>query len=175
MSHIWQLWSSDDCLPTFCVLWPAAILFGCHGNITFWKRISLNDNSVKTTEAVWLWFGTNVAWVRASQNSQNYGDLLLGLVAMATESSHRLIMGKGLNCIISIAREVMQTIFGTYDHLMIVYSVCVFDDQWPFCLVAMATLNFKKRNFFKWQLLQNHWSSMTLIWFKCCLGKANSK
>ena len=23
----------------------------------------------------------------------------------------------------------------------------MFDDQWPFCLVAMATLNFKKRNF----------------------------
>ena len=31
-----------------------------------------------------------------------------------------------------------------YDHLMIVYPACVFSDQWPFCLVAMATLNFKK-------------------------------
>ena len=30
---------------------------------------------------------------------------------------------------------------------MIVYSVYVFDDQWPFCLVAMATLNLKKKNF----------------------------
>ena len=27
---------------------------------------------------------------------------------------------------------------------MIVYLFYVFDDQWPFCLVAMATLNFKK-------------------------------
>ena len=57
-------------------------------------------------------------------------------------------MGKGLNCIFSITSEVMLTIFGTYDHLMIVYSVYVFDDQWPFCLVVMATLNFKKE-FFK--------------------------
>ena len=39
---------------------------------------------------------------------------------------------------------VMQTIFGTYDHLIIIYSMYVFDDKWPFCLVAMATLNFKK-------------------------------
>ena len=56
------------------------------------------------------------------------------------------IMLKGLNCIFSIASEGMQTIFSTYDHLMIVYSVYEFDDQRPFCLVAMATLNFKKRN-----------------------------
>ena len=42
----------------------------------------------------------------------------------------------------------MWTMFGIYDHLMIVYPVYVFYDQWPFCLVAMATLNFKKRNFF---------------------------
>ena len=71
------------------------------------------------------------------------------MVAMATESSHRLVMGKGLNCIFSITSEVMRTIFGKYDHLMIVYSVYVFDDQWPFSLVAMATfkLNFKKRIF----------------------------
>ena len=30
---------------------------------------------------------------------------------------------------------------------MIVYPVYVFYDQWPFYLVAMATLNFKKKNF----------------------------
>ena len=30
---------------------------------------------------------------------------------------------------------------------MIVYSVYVFDDQWPFILVAMATLYFKKQKF----------------------------
>ena len=53
-------------------------------------------------------------------------------------------MGKGLNCIFSITSEVMQIVFGTYDHLMIAYSVYIFDDQRPFCLVAMATLNFKK-------------------------------
>ena len=38
----------------------------------------------------------------------------------------------------------MWAIFGIYDHLMIVYSDYVFYDQWPFCLVAMAILNFKK-------------------------------
>ena len=42
----------------------------------------------------------------------------------------------------------MWTMFGIYDHLMIVYSVYVFYDQWPFYLVAMATLNFKKGIFF---------------------------
>ena len=63
---------------------------------------------------------------------------------MATESSHRLKMGKWLNCIFSITSEVMCTIFGSYDNRMIVYPVYVFYDQWPFCLVAMTTLNFKK-------------------------------
>ena len=61
------------------------------------KRNFLNNNSSKTTEAVGLLFGTNVAWRRTIQNSQKFGSLPLGLVAMATESSHRLIMGKGLN------------------------------------------------------------------------------
>ena len=37
---------------------------------------------------------------------------------------------------------------GSYDHLMIVYPVYVFYDQWPFCLVAMATLNLKKKDIF---------------------------
>ena len=53
-------------------------------------------------------------------------------------------MGKWLNCIFSLTTEVMWTIFGSYDHLMIVYPVYVFDDQWPFCLVSMATFNFEK-------------------------------
>ena len=77
-----------------------AILFGCHGNIKFKKRNFLNDNS-KTTEAVGLQFGTNV------ENSEKFGSLPLGLVAMATESSRRLIMGKWLNCTFSITTEVM--------------------------------------------------------------------
>ena len=50
----------------------------------------------------------------------------LGLVAMVKENSHRIIIGKGLNCIFSITSEVMRTVFGTYDHLMIVYSMYVF-------------------------------------------------
>ena len=58
-----------------------------------------------------------------------------------------LIMGKWLNCIFSITSEVMSTIFGIYDHLMIVYPVYMFDDQWLFCLVAMATLKFFKKSF----------------------------
>ena len=39
LSHIWQLWLFDDYLPSFYVLWPVAILFGCHGNIQFWKKL----------------------------------------------------------------------------------------------------------------------------------------
>ena len=41
----------------------------------------------------------------------------------------------------------MWTIFRIYDQLMIVYPIYMFDDQWPFGLVAKATLIFKKRNF----------------------------
>ena len=62
------------------------------------------------------------------------------LVAMVTESSHRLIVGKWFNCIFSITIEVMRTMFGCYDHLIIVYQVYVLNDQWQFCLVAMAKL-----------------------------------
>ena len=40
--------------------------------------------------------------------------------------------------------EVMWTIFGSYDHLMIIYPVYVFYDQQPFYLVAMATYNSEK-------------------------------
>ena len=75
---------------------------------------------------------------------------------MATESSHRLIMEKGLKCIFFISSEVMCTIFGSYDYLMIVYRVYVFHDQWPFCLVAIATLNLKKEFFFN-----DHFSKTT--------------
>ena len=63
------------------------------------------------------------------------------------KAPHRLKMGKWLNYIFSITGEVMLSIFGSYDHLMFVYTVFVFYDQWPFCLVAMATLNLKQRNF----------------------------
>ena len=51
-----QLWPLDECLPILCVLWPMAIVFGCHGNIKFKKKkkIFLNDISSKSTEAVWL-------------------------------------------------------------------------------------------------------------------------
>ena len=40
---------------------------------------------------------------------------------------------------------------------MIVHPVHVFDDQWPFCSVAMATFNLKKKDFFK----NNNSSEMT--------------
>ena len=45
----------------------------------------------------------------------------------------------------AITSEVVWTIFGSYDQLMIVYTVYVFYDQWQLCLVAMATLNLKKK------------------------------
>ena len=52
--------------------WLMAILFGCDGNIKFKKKKKnfLNDNS-KTTEAVRLQFGTNVAWLRTTKNCLN--------------------------------------------------------------------------------------------------------
>ena len=86
-----------------------AILLGCHDNFKFKKKkkdFFLNDNS-KTTEAVGLLFGTNVALLKTIQNSKKFSSLPLGLVAMATESSHTLKMGKWLNCTFSITSEVM--------------------------------------------------------------------
>ena len=86
--------------------------------------------------------------------------MVIGLVVMATENSHRLIMGKWLNCFFSLTSKVMLATFGRYDHLMIVCPIYVFYDQWPFCLVAIAmkTLNLKKKKkrIFKQQLLQSH-------------------
>ena len=38
----------------------------------------------------------------------------------------------------------MWTIFDSYDHLMIVDTVFVSDDQYLFCLFAIATLYLKK-------------------------------
>ena len=67
---------------------------------------------------------------------------------MATESSHRLIMGKSFNCIFSKTSEAIKTIFSSYDHFVILYQVSLFSKQRPFCLVVMATLNFTKSNFF---------------------------
>ena len=54
-------------------------------------------------------------------------------------------MKKWLNSIFSITIEVVWTIFGSYDHQMIVYPIYVFYGQWQFCLVAMAILNLKKK------------------------------
>ena len=57
VNHIWQLWLFDNCQCSICVLWPVAILFGCHGNFKFLKRdFFLNDKSFNTTDAVWLIF-----------------------------------------------------------------------------------------------------------------------
>ena len=49
---------------------------------------------------------------------------------------------------------------GSYDHLMIVYPIYVLYDQWPFCLVAMATLTFEKRNF----LNDNSFKTTEAVW-----------
>ena len=62
----------------------------------------LDDNSSKAIEPICHIFDKNVAGVGGFKNSKNYGDLPHGLVVMATESSHRLIRGKWLNCIFSI-------------------------------------------------------------------------
>ena len=108
------------------------------------KRNLLNDNSSKTAEAVGLLFCTNVAWLRTIPSSEKFCGLPLGLVAIATESSRRLIMGKWLNCTFSITIEVMWAIFGSYDHLMIVYPVHMFYDWWPFCLLPWQHSILKK-------------------------------
>ena len=49
-----------------------------------------------------------------------------------------LLFGCYDNWKVCITHEVMWSIFGIYDCLMIVYPVYVFYDLWPFCLVAMA-------------------------------------
>ena len=119
-----------------------AILFGCHGNIK--KKNFFNDNSSETTESVGLLLVQILLGYGQFQIVKKFGSLPLGLVAMATESCHSLIMGKWFNCTFSITSEVMSALFGSYDHLMIVYPVYMFYDQWPFCLVAMITFNFEK-------------------------------
>ena len=43
--------------------------------------------------------------------------------------------------------SLFPTLFGSYDHLMIVYPVYVFYGQRPFCLVTMETFNFEKTIF----------------------------
>ena len=49
------------------------------------------DYSSKITEAVGLLFGTNVARVRTIENSYKSANMSVGLIAMETENSHRLI------------------------------------------------------------------------------------
>ena len=70
-------------------------------------------------------------------------------------------------------------IFGNYDHLMIVYLVYVFYDQRPFYLVAMATLNLKKKYFFEMTAtskpLKMHDSNFSLNLVKMLLGKGQFK
>ena len=65
--------------------WPFCLV--ATATLNFKKRFFLNNNSSKTTEAVGLYFGTDVAWHSTIQNSQKFGGLHLGLVPMATESS----------------------------------------------------------------------------------------
>ena len=53
-------------------------------------------------------------------------------------------------------------------------SLYVFWQVAIFIFVAIATFSFEKKDFFKWQFW-NHYSSITLTWYKSCLGKGNSK
>ena len=70
---MWTIFGSYDhwmiVYPFFYVLWLVAILFGCHGNFKLKKNNFLDDISSKITEAVWLKFCTNVAWVSTIKNS----------------------------------------------------------------------------------------------------------
>ena len=128
------------------------------------KKIFFKWQFLQNHWSSWTLIGTNVAWHRTIQNCQKFGSLPLGLVAMATESSHRLIMGEWLNCTFSITIEVIWIIFGSYDHLMIVFAVYMFYDQWSCCLVATATFNFDKGRF-----QMTTWKPLG------CLGKGNSE
>ena len=69
--------------------WPFCLVAMATLNLK--RRNFLNDNSSNTTEAVGLLFGINVAWLRTIQNNENFGNLPIDLVAMSTESCHRLI------------------------------------------------------------------------------------
>ena len=53
-------------------------------------------------------------------------------------------------------------------------TLCVL---WPVAILfgGHGNINFFFKGIFNWQLLQNHWSSMTLIWYKCCFSKGNVK
>ena len=126
-----------------CLMTSGQVFFVAMATLNFKKGIFLNDISFKTTEAVWLWFCTNVAWVRQFKIAKII--LICLLIRLPwQQKAHTLIMRRWLNFIFFIISEVMWTIFGSYAHWMIVYPVYVFYDQWIFSLVAKATLNFKK-------------------------------
>ena len=71
-------------------LMTSGLLFGCHG------KIKLKKKTTMTTPPKPLSSRTNLVQMLI-QNSEKFGRLPLGLVAVATESSHRLIMGKWAN------------------------------------------------------------------------------
>ena len=140
-------------LSLYSIWWPEDILFGCHDNIKF-----------KTKNKCQLlrnhWSSRTLIWYKcclAKENSKwlkNIGGLSLDLVA----------------------------IFGSYDHLIIVYPVYIFYDRWQcfclfvvffffflfffcffcccFCFFCHGNIQFEKKDFFKCQL-RNHYSSIT--------------
>ena len=88
VSHIWQLWSADDCLPSLYVLYGHFVWLPLQHSILkkdFFKWQLQNHWSSMTL------FGTQVAWVRAVQNN---GGLPLDLVVMTTKKLPLIYNGK---------------------------------------------------------------------------------
>ena len=96
---------------------------------------------------------------------------------MIPERSHRLIIEKRLNFIFAITSEVMLTIFGNYDHLMIVYLFMCFMTSGHF--IWLPWLKAKKKYFFKMTApskpLKMYDSNFSLNLVKLLLGKGQFK
>ena len=127
----------DDQWPFCCLPWQHYFFF-----FFFKKRNFLNDNSSKTTEAVGLWVQMQLG-IGQFKIAKSLAVYLLVWLPWQQKAPID-IMGKWLNCMFSITSEVFVAIFGSYDHMMIVYSVFMFYDRWPLCLVATAIFSFEK-------------------------------
>ena len=151
VSHIWQLWSLDDCL-------PSCFFYLMTSGYFVWLPWKHKDNSSETTESVGHLLVQILLGYGQFQIAKKFGSLPLGLVAMATESCHSLIMGKWFNCTFSITSEVMSAIFGSYDHLMIVYPVYVL---WPVAILFGCHDNIQ---FWKGTFSDDNFKTTAAVW-----------
>ena len=152
-----------------------AMLYGCHSNIQFWKRTFSNDN-FETTEAVWLWVGTKVAWVRAIQIGYNYGDLPLGLVAMAKRKLTLTYNGKMVK-LHSYALKKWLVYYVILSEFLAHLSSAQDELLWSLFIPRPSVHLFVclSVNIFKRLFLWSRWASFAQISYGAALGWGNER